>query len=168
MQVDHILAQLSGITSYLSGPDAQSRQSDEHLFIEELETSLSGLAPHHASNTRDGKTNNSMAKAYIAEVSSYIDGVKKNVGDLRTRFEEVKLLNDIQLECIRDLRRELREAQMKSAVEDEKGGTVVDEDEEEEEEEIDEEMDSTFQQGRGVWVAWREAIDAFGEAFFEW
>ncbi|KAF2016917.1 hypothetical protein BU24DRAFT_460028 [Aaosphaeria arxii CBS 175.79] len=118
VQMEHIVAQFESISSFLSAPESQTRQTDDVLFTE-LENTLNEEGDNvHA----DGKTtqhdgeglnlaevpDHLVAKEYVGKVGRYILGVKKHVDDLKLRMEEVKLLNSIQVDIIQDLRTELR------------------------------------------------------------
>ncbi|KAH7117067.1 hypothetical protein B0J11DRAFT_442997 [Dendryphion nanum] len=151
-QMDYIIAQIEAISSYLSAPDAQSRQTDDVLF-EELENVLL--------DNDDVPSKNGIAELYVLEVGSYIDAVKKNVEDLKTRLEETKQLNEIQLEIISDLRMERRAMERKRVLEENakkiyktpSGRRIV---------------TQIPPQRNSFWNALGEALDDFGKAFFEW
>lgn len=109
-QMEYIVAQFEAMTSYLSAPDSQTRKTDDHLF-NEPEQSGPGLGISGAeddSATKLDHMSKEAHEAYVAEVSSYIEGVKKYVQDLKMRLDEVKTLNSIQLDVINDLRRQMR------------------------------------------------------------
>jgi len=94
-QMEYIVGQFEAMATYLSAPDAQSRDTEEHLFTE-LENS--------SDTTPAGKkTNQELNEEYIAEVGRYIQSVKGYVVDLKMRLDEVKMLNSIQSDVIQDL-----------------------------------------------------------------
>lgn len=93
-QLEYIISQFEAVSSYLAAPEAQSRQTDDHLFDFEL-----GLP---------GVPRGLVADEYVHEVQKFIEGVKRSSKALQDRFDEVRMLNEIQLEIIKDLRRELR------------------------------------------------------------
>jgi hypothetical protein len=47
-------------------------------------------------------------EAYVSQVGNYIAGVQKYIYDLKTRMDEVKTLNRIQLDVINDLRKQMK------------------------------------------------------------
>jgi hypothetical protein len=47
-------------------------------------------------------------EAYVSQVGNYIEGVQKYIYDLKTRMDEVKTLNRIQLDVINDLRKQMK------------------------------------------------------------
>jgi hypothetical protein len=96
-QMEFIVRQFEAMTSYLSAPDSQTRKTDDHLFSE--------------TDLASSSTSNPGSEAYIAHVSTYIQGVKKHIEDLKLRLDEVKTLNSIQLDVIADLRRQMQTVQ---------------------------------------------------------
>lgn len=93
------MGQFEAMATYLSAPDAQSRGTDEHLF-NELEN---GLVITQAR----GQIIQELNQEYIAQVGHYIQSVRRYAVDLKTRMEEVKMLNSIQLDVIQDLRSQM-------------------------------------------------------------
>lgn len=141
-QMEYIISQFEAITSYLSAPEAQSKQSDDHLFSE-LENSFVG--------DRAPTITKEEAEAYVAEVGEYIESVKKHARDMKMRFEEVKQLNEINLEIITDLRTELRSQEERSLQITPKKIIRV-----------------ARSKRKGFWVAIGEALDQVGEMLYEW
>ncbi|KAF2005187.1 hypothetical protein P154DRAFT_354219 [Amniculicola lignicola CBS 123094] len=124
------------------------------------------------------------AAHYIQEVGLYIEEVKKNAADLKKRFDEVKQLNDIQLECIAELRRQLAEARLaadspetNSLHKAEKPSAIVPEPEEPAatEPEAEEPVATEPEAAKTVdkpskwqfWGAFKDALDMVGEMLFE-
>ncbi|KAH3910294.1 hypothetical protein HBI56_077440 [Parastagonospora nodorum] len=109
-QMEFIVRQFEAMTSYLSAPDAQSRQTDDHLFSEDALTPGTGLgiSEPDARNAKLGYISNEAHDAYVTHVGTYIAGVKKYIEDLKMRLDEVKTLNSIQLDVITDLRRQMK------------------------------------------------------------
>jgi hypothetical protein len=164
-QMEYLVTKFEEMAQFLSAPEAQSRQSDDHLFSE-LDIP-SGLGITGVIGDDEDKADElHIGVGYIQEVGRYIDGVKKHAEDLKMRMEEVKLLNSIQVDIIEDLRRELRTTspQTKEAPpqEDEK-------DEEEEEAPGTPQEPPTYPPQRtGFWAAVGEALDSVGETLLEW
>lgn len=110
-QMEYIVGQFEAMTSYLSAPDSQTRRTEEHLFSEVDVTPGTGLGitdedDGHAADT--DYISKEAHEAYVAHVGSYIEGVKKYIEDLKMRLDEVKTLNNIQLDVIEDLRRQMK------------------------------------------------------------
>ncbi|KAF2272810.1 uncharacterized protein EI97DRAFT_436586 [Westerdykella ornata] len=98
-QMEYIIGQFEAMTSYLSAPEAQSKQLDEHLFSE-LEK-VEGV-------DKSQRLTKEEAEAYVAEVGAFIQGVRVHAAELQTRLDETKQLNEIYVDIISDLRQELR------------------------------------------------------------
>jgi hypothetical protein len=115
-QMEYIVAQFEAMTSYLSAPESQTRTTDEHLFSEqELEpepepssTGLGIIEPQDAHTDNDKTISRAAHDAYVAEVGSYIEGVKGYIKDLKMRLDEIRTLNSIQLDVINGLRQQMR------------------------------------------------------------
>ncbi|KAF2256793.1 hypothetical protein BU26DRAFT_473278 [Trematosphaeria pertusa] len=166
-QMEYLISQFEAMASYLSAPEAQSRQSDDYLFSElELPSNTTGLGittPNGAEvpNGEQNASVDSMMDSYVLEVGKYIEGVKKHTEDLTMRMDEQKQLNSIQLEIINDLRRELKE---KQATMTQKPST--EQSPAKPKQEPDDSKD--FVQGNGFLVAVGEALDAVGDMIYEW
>lgn len=102
-QMEYIITQFEAMTSYLSAPEAQSKQLDEHLFSELEKAEGGDKSPSQALTKEE-------AEAYVAEVGNFIKGVNDHAAELKTRLDEVKQLNEIQMDVISDLRNELRKS----------------------------------------------------------
>ncbi|KAF2263220.1 hypothetical protein CC78DRAFT_534220 [Lojkania enalia] len=168
-QMEYIISQFENISSYLSAPEAQSRQSDDHLFEFEqaqqhgfnlgdsgiADVGIRGVTVNGAKldDVDDEETED--VRRYIVEVDKYINGVRGYSSDLKNRLDEVKQLNDIQLEIIRDLRKEVKERKEKLNSKPKPKIIVV----ERKEREI-------RPQRWGFFVALGEALDQFGEMLF--
>lgn len=175
--MEYIIAQFEAMTSYLSAPEAQSRQSDDHLFPE-LDVPLSGTGlgitarkeldtPKHEEETKaEGPS-----EEYVAEVSNYIEGVRRYTEDLRMRMDEVKQLNGIQLDIINDLRKELRDLHLKLEIEIQKEADSEDKSTEElEKPETPKETTVSVKEPKKspFWAAFGDALDAFGDMFYNY
>ncbi|KAF2786939.1 hypothetical protein K505DRAFT_329998 [Melanomma pulvis-pyrius CBS 109.77] len=178
-QMEQILSVFEEMASILSQPEAQSRKSDDHLFPEldvdpppAPRSASSSLASSPPRFRKDSFANYedppppAVPDVYVAEVQSYIDGVRDCTQGLKTRLEEVKELNWIQGEIIADLRQQLRtwrEASSKPAPEKEtpvvgKEAPVVGK----------ETPVVGKAQPRGFWAAVGEALDQVGDMLHEW
>jgi hypothetical protein len=110
-QMEFIVRQFEAMTSYLSAPESQTRTTDEHLFSEPEQSPDTGLGITNTGEVRTAKLDyisREAHDAYVAEVGTYIGGVKKYIEDLKMRLDEVKMLNGIQLDVINDLRRQMK------------------------------------------------------------
>ncbi|KAL5115969.1 hypothetical protein ACEQ8H_006086 [Pleosporales sp. CAS-2024a] len=109
-QMEFIVRQFESMTSYLSAPESQTEKTDHHLCSEEARMPGSGLGILELDNraTRLDYISKEAHEAYVAEVGTYIAGVKKYIEDLKMRLDEVKTLNSIQLDVITDLRRQMK------------------------------------------------------------
>lgn len=158
-QMEYLVTKFEEMAQFLSAPESQSRQSDDHLFSE-LDIP-SGLGITGANS--DGKVKNEdlrIGAGYIQNVGRYIEGVRQNAKDLKIRMDEVKQLNSIQLDIIEDLRKELKSK-----------GVVREEVQEEVQEEVKTEPQKEKQgplQRMGFWAAIGEALDGVGETLLEW
>ncbi|KAF3048026.1 hypothetical protein E8E12_007489 [Didymella heteroderae] len=100
-QMEYIVGQFENMTSYLTAPDAQTKEGTDDLF--------SGSdSPRPASPKPNVQEEDS---SYMAEVAKYIEGVQIYTADLKRRFDEAKALNEIQLAIIDDLRRDMSAVQ---------------------------------------------------------
>jgi len=157
--MEYLVTKFEEMAQFLSAPESQSRQSDDHLFSE-LDIP-SGLGITGANS--DGKVKNEdlrIGAGYIQNVGRYIEGVRQNAKDLKIRMDEVKQLNSIQLDIIEDLRKELKSK-----------GVVREEVQEEVQEEVKTEPQKEKQgplQRMGFWAAIGEALDGVGETLLEW
>ncbi|KAH8710071.1 hypothetical protein GQ44DRAFT_776835 [Phaeosphaeriaceae sp. PMI808] len=110
-QMEFIVRQFEAMTSYLSAPDAQTRITDDHLFSEPESSPGMRLGVLGVEDSRLSKKDymsKAAHEAYVSQVGSYIEGVKKYIQDLKMRLDEVKTLNSIQLDVINDLRRQMK------------------------------------------------------------
>lgn len=146
-QMEYIISQFEAMTSYLSAPEAQTKQSDDHLFSE-LENSF--IVEKSRSLTKEE------AEAYVAAVGEYIEGVERHHKDMKMRFEEVKELNGIQFEIIADLQQQLR-AKTEQAI----PRAAVSEP-------IKSKTPEAIPQRKGFWSSIGEALDQVGEMLYEW
>jgi hypothetical protein len=157
----YIVEQFEAMTAFLSAPEAQSKQSDDHLFSE-LEHLPGGDDAQGISKEE--------AEAYVCEVGKFIKAVKKHAGDMEQRLAEVKQLNGIQLEVIKELRHELRHSAAKQDVPDhtfeEADEPPPPETEPEQKEEEEEEPKSS--KIKIMWAAACEALDLVNDMLYEW
>src|SRR5262249_46209938 len=100
-----------------------------------------------------------VADEYVKEVGKFIEEVKRNSKALQDRFEEVRMLNEIQLEIIKDLRKELRTREKKRTKEEE-----VDKKPKEEKSILPKRKPTP--QRHTFFAALGDALDAFGALFF--
>ncbi|KAF2655959.1 hypothetical protein K491DRAFT_678462 [Lophiostoma macrostomum CBS 122681] len=165
-QMAYIVEQFEAMTSFLSAPEAQSKQSDEHLFSE-LEHLPGGDTAQGISKVE--------AEAYVCEVGKFIAAVKKHAGDMEQRLEEVKQLNGIQLDVIKELRHELRNNVAKQDRHDRTPDrdddhppleTELEGREDGEDKEDEEEPKSSY--SKTIWVAAGDALDTISDMLYEW
>lgn len=163
-QMEYLVSKFEEMAGFLTAPDSQSRQTDDHLFSEPEDLAdAAGLGI--ISKELPEKTEAAdlaLEQSYISSVGEYIESVKAHVKDLAMRMDEVKQLNSIQLDIISDLRRDLRNttSQMKQ--------TVSVKQEDEEPVQIPEAFQRILHPRNGFWLAVGEALDAVGELFHEW
>lgn len=166
-QMEYLVSKFEDMARFLSAPDAQSRQTDDHLFSE-----VEGLAdPTGLDTVREETTSDhhdaydlALSQGYILEVGNYVEAVKRHVQDLTMRMDEVRQLNSIQLDIISDLRRELKNKSShqlrhrSSQLQLTNGDSDLNQ---------DSSKKLPFQR-IGFWSAIGEALDAVGEMLYEW
>lgn len=155
-QMEYLIAQFEAMTSYLSAPESQSKQSDEHLFSE----GDTGDTVDSGSQSMD--LTQEEAAAYVAAVGEYITGVQQHAADMKTRLDEVKLLNDLNLELIADLNHQLREKDQQLR---EKEQTRTKKNERIESKKSNQ---RTRPGPMSFWGAVTEALDQVSELLYEW
>ncbi|KAF2711976.1 hypothetical protein K504DRAFT_464075 [Pleomassaria siparia CBS 279.74] len=171
-QMEQILFYLEEVARILSALEAQSRKSNDHFCVHgEGETRLvAGSASFdtssiHSSPPRmhdsayyssyEGHTGigpDVASEKYVAAVQSYIEGVMEHTKGLKRRMEEIKELNCIQTEIIKDLREQLRAEKEATKAQP----TQMEED-------MAEKTERT-----GFWTAVGEALDQVGDMTWEW
>jgi hypothetical protein len=104
-QMEYLVTKFEEMAQFLSAPEAQSRQSDDHLFSEGDAPEDLGIG-HPTSEDKADELH--FGVEYILQVQRYIEAVGKHAQDLKMRMDEVKQLNSIQLDIIDDLRRQLK------------------------------------------------------------
>ena len=156
-QMEYLVSKFEEMARFLSAPEAQSKQTDDHLFSEAEGPADAASAPglgitsEEATNQHPASHHLALSQGYVLEVGKYIENVKKHVKDLTVRMDEVKQLNSIQLDIIGDLRQELKtqSSQLKQ-----KKATRAPK----------ERVSNTMPpQTMGFWTAFCEALDAVGE-----
>lgn len=165
-QMEYLVSKFEEMAQYLSAPEAQSRQSDDHLFSElELPSANTGLgiSGADASNGDAKETNTHMSESYVLEVGKYIDGVKKYAEDLKMRMDEVKQLNSIQLDIINDLRQNAQKKEQERPQEALEAPIAKPQN-------LKKNLDEPkkYHHRKGFWAAIGEALDAVGEMLHEW
>lgn len=132
-QMEHIISQFEGLTSFLSAPSVETRSGAEGIFSssEDEEEEMQKVhvfseldTPTKSTGSKDvlrvGKEEDILTKeeaeAYIAEVGAFIEGVKSHSSQMKTRLDEVHALNELNTEIIAKLRRQLKAT--KDTVED--------------------------------------------------
>jgi hypothetical protein len=158
IEMEYLVTKFEEMAQFLSAPEAQSRQSDDHLFSEVempsyAELGITGEGVGDQERAKEAV----LAASYVQEVGRYVDGVRKHAEDLKMRMDEVKLLNSIQLDIIADLRRELRKPRVL------------------EEKSVPKRFEAKSQewknippQGIGFWASVGAALDSVGDLLFEW
>ncbi|KAG9185707.1 hypothetical protein G6011_07038 [Alternaria panax] len=111
-QLEYIVGQFEAMTAHLSTPSAHTETKDttrDDTVLSESELDQ-GLGITQAEGKKDDlhKAQTLHHEAYVSQVGNYIAGVQKYIYDLKTRMDEVKTLNRIQLDVINDLRQQMR------------------------------------------------------------
>lgn len=102
-QMEYIVGQFENMTSYLTAPDAQTKESTEDLFL--VPDSPYVDSPRPKAEVTEDYCN------YMSEVGKFIEGVQIYTADLKRRFDEAKALNEIQLAIIDGLRKDMNAVQ---------------------------------------------------------
>ncbi|KAF1948425.1 hypothetical protein CC80DRAFT_498241 [Byssothecium circinans] len=167
-QMEYIITRFEEMAQFLSAPEAQSRQSDDHLFSElELPSGL-GISGEELTNVDQKIRDVDMAVEYILKVGKYIEDVSRHTEDLKMRFDEAKQLNSIQTEIITDLRRILSNQQYEmKQYKEELEADVASEKHEEEKAAPKADVKRPYQT-TSFWTAIGEALDEVGELWLEW
>lgn len=158
-QMEYLVSKFEEMARFLSAPEAQSKQTDDHLFSEAdgpHDATGLGIISEETTNQHSSPTFDDLAlsQGYVLEVGKYIENVKMHVQDLAMRMDEVKQLNSIQLDIISDLRRELN--QKSSQLRQEKDVEAR-----------DQPVTEVAPQTTGFWSAVGDALDAVGEMLYE-
>lgn len=164
-QMEYLVSKFEEMAGFLTAPESQSKQTDDHLFSDPEEPSeMTGLGIKSEEPANDGVNADDVAlgQSYILEVGRYIEGVKTHVQDLAMRMDEVKQLNSIQLDIIGDLRRDLRDRTKQI------NKTVMVKQEDYQSVKNPEVVKSIPLPRNSFWSAVGEALDAVGELFHEW
>ncbi|KAF2446782.1 hypothetical protein P171DRAFT_429732 [Karstenula rhodostoma CBS 690.94] len=163
-QMEYLVSKFEEMAGFLTAPDSQSRQTDDHLFSDPEESSDAtglGILSEEPGNKQVNADDLALGQSYILGVGKYIESVKAHVQDLTMRMDEVRQLNSIQLDIIGELRRDLRNRtiQMENVL-------------------VKREDDEPVQEPESVkkipvprntfWYAVGEALDAVGELLHEW
>ncbi|KAJ4297647.1 hypothetical protein N0V90_005541 [Kalmusia sp. IMI 367209] len=158
-QMEYLISKFEEMARVLSAPEAQTKQTDDHLFSEpELPQDATGSSSPNdeAANAHPDAQDVAMSQGYILEVGRYIESVKTHVEDLTMRMDEVKQLNSIQLDIIDDLRRELKtkSSQLKQEMPEPPQKRKL--------------LRNIPPQRKGFWSAVGEALDSVGVLLHEW
>ena len=161
-QMEYLVSKFEEMARFLSAPEAQSKQTDDHLFSDvdaPHDATGLGIANEESMRPYSSPANDddlALSQGYVLEVGKYIENVKMHVQDLTMRMDEVKQLNSIQLDIISDLRRELNNKS--SQLRQEKDVRA-------QEQPV---SNDVAPQKTGFWAAVGEALDAVGEMLHEW
>lgn len=108
VQMEYLVNKFEEMAQFLSAPEAQSRQSDDHLFSElDTPSPPSGLGIMTFNDEKKPQVMHGV-EDYVIQVGKFIEGVRKHTEDLKMRMDEIKQLNSIQVDIIEDLRRGMR------------------------------------------------------------
>jgi hypothetical protein len=166
-QMVYLVSKFEEMANFLSAPDSQSKQTDDHLFSDaEAPSDATGLGivSEEPANNHVNAHDLALSQGYILEVGRYIEGVKAHVQDLTMRLGEVKQLNSIQLDVISDLRRDLKTRMMQVKNEEDEPAQAS----EEKPGQKTEDTKTSLPPRNGFWSAVGEALDAVGDVFHEW
>jgi hypothetical protein len=107
-QMEYIVGQFEAMTAHLSSPGgAQSKETRNDRSSSDPDHGLGIMqAEGEKDDLYEAKTLHH--EAYVSQVGNYIEGVQKYIYDLKTRMDEVKTLNRIQLDVINDLRKQMK------------------------------------------------------------
>ncbi|KAK7189150.1 hypothetical protein PSPO01_04737 [Paraphaeosphaeria sporulosa] len=164
-QMEYLVSKFEEMAGFLTAPDSQSKQTDDHLFSEPEEPSEAtglGIISQEPANDHVNADDLALGQSYILEVGKYIESVKCHVRDLTTRMDEVKQLNSIQLDIIGDLRRDLRNKTFQT------NRTALVKHEDDELMQNPENVRKPPLPRNSFWSAVGEALDKVGELFHEW
>jgi hypothetical protein len=169
-QMEQILANFEDMASILSAPQAQSKQSDDHLFGPVLDLDLvapslgdsfikpspqnmhdSAYSGYTLNDSEYGSVSEEHIPAYIKAVQNYIDGVRDSTEGLKVRMGEIKELNEIQGGIITELRQQMHKLKETSKPRPKETTHVI-----------------RNPKRMGFWAAIGEALDQFGDMLNEW
>ncbi|CBX93529.1 predicted protein [Plenodomus lingam JN3] len=149
-QMEYIVGQLEAMANYLSSHGAPFQIIEEQVSTngqlptdEQVSTAPEEIGPGSPQSSGKDKVEKEMSGEYIAEVGRYIEGVRGYATNLKSRLDEVKMLNSIQLDVIKDLRSQVQtvtvglQAQLRA--DEDKHAAEEDEDEVEDEVRIEDE-----------------------------
>ena len=172
-QLEYVVGQFEAMTTYLSAPESQTKNTAEYLFSE-FDSPMIG--PPEEQQEKSALEANA---EYVAQVEAYIEGVTKYTEELKAHLEEVKTLNHAQLAMIEDLRSQVKSSHKAKRdtfnVEDEEATTA--QQSAPQAWPVPEMTDSSTQTTltrtvrmkrtpaarRGFWTSLSDAIDAFGD-----
>lgn len=170
-QMEYLVSKLEEMAQYLSAPEAQSRQSDDHLFSDLEGPSGLGILNVEAGH-EDHANDVALGASYILQVDKYIKDVKKQTEDMQMRMDEVKTLNSIQLEIIADLRQQVQFQTRSTVVEkqpvEEKPVQKVAEYLPKQQNKRQPAQSSRLTQSTSFWGSIWEALDEIGTLMNEW
>lgn len=128
-QMEHIISQFEGLTSFLSAPSVETRKGAEGIFSSSEDEAEEAMRERHIFSGLDTPTKSTglkevlnlgkkdldvdiitkeEAEAYVAEVGNFIDGVKAHSDQMKARLDEVHALNELNTEIIAKLRKQLK------------------------------------------------------------
>jgi hypothetical protein len=97
-QLEYVVGQFEAMTTYLSAPESQTKNTAEYLFSD-FDSPVIGT-----SEEQQEPSATQVNAEYVARVGAYIEGVTKYTEELKAHMEEVKALNRAQLAMIEDLK----------------------------------------------------------------
>jgi hypothetical protein len=109
------------MTAHLSTPSGtQANDTRDDKSLSESDAGL-GITQAEGEKNNLNEAQTLHHEAYVSQVGNYIAGVQKYIYDLKTRMDEVKTLNRIQLDVINDLRKQMKTVRQSMREELEKG-----------------------------------------------
>jgi hypothetical protein len=109
-QMEYIVGQFEAMTAHLSTPGGAhtNETRDDGKSLSEFSDQGLGIAQAEGEKDKLYEAQTLQHEAYVSQVGNYIAGVQKYIYDLKTRMDEVKTLNRIQLDVINDLRNQMK------------------------------------------------------------
>jgi hypothetical protein len=173
-QLEYVVGQFEAMTTYLSAPESQTKNTAEYLFSE---FDSPTIGPPETQQEPSASQANA---GYIAQVGAYIEGVTKYTQELKAHMEEVKALNRAQLVMIEDLKSQVKSSHINkrnTSNEDEDEDATIAQQSASQTQHMLKMTDSSTQTNltrtvrmkrapvakRGFWASLSDAIDAFGD-----
>jgi hypothetical protein len=113
-QLEYIVGQFEAMTAHLSTPSAHANETHDKESSSSSSSSSRDVGQGLGITQAEGEkatlheAQTLQHEAYVSQVGNYIAGVQKYIYDLKTRMDEVKTLNRIQLDVINDLRKQMK------------------------------------------------------------